>query len=398
MRFLIVSENFTGLQPWLYHDQEPRGMPAVYNLFKYLGSSSEHSFDAVIFNKKVNRVIHLPNGSTIRLYKLWCPIHYLWKFLSFVKAYSLVRNKLKSKDYDLIYTMSFYNLLGSIVGRQTDIFTLSRTYGNQMYASVENRQYWKIYTRYIFVARAFRYPADLTIVTKDGTQSLKLAAFFNPRHKVYSLYNGIDAQMKKDLLAIPEVEILKSSSRLRMVCIARLDRKKRQDLAIGMMEQLVHKLGMKNVQLDLIGEGSQKGRLSTLIKRKKLEDYVKMMPAVPHRKIPATISQYDICLFCYDKGVMGNILWECMLGGRLILVRASGDAAIFNDENAIKVEDSPRFQEEAAAAVASLVGKNVRQTCKNSRKLADKLILDWERRFELELDIIAKERQKTANV
>lgn len=89
----------------------------MYNFFKYFGSFFEYFFDVVIFNKKVNRVIYLFNGLIIYLYKFWCFIYYLWKFLFFVKVYFLVRNKLKFKDYDLIYMMSFYNFLGLIVGR-----------------------------------------------------------------------------------------------------------------------------------------------------------------------------------------------------------------------------------------------------------------------------------------
>lgn len=393
MKFLIVGENFSGLQPWLYYDHEPRGMPAVYNLFKYLGKSDKDSFNAIIFNKKVNRIITFPNGSTIRLYKLWGPTHYLWKLISFFKAYLIAKNMLSEGKYDLIYTMSFYNLLCSIIRRQSDVFTVSRKYGNQMYAAVENRMYWKIYTRFIFVTLAFKYPAHLTIVTKDGTQSAKLASFFNPEHKVYSLYNGMDVHMKKTLLSLPVTKKLPENRCLKIVCIARLDKNKRQDLAIEIIEILAHKFDIRNVQLDLIGEGSQEESLSRMIKKKGLEDSIQIMPAVPHRDIPKIISKYDLCLFCYDKGVMGNILWECMLGGRLILVRASGDATIFNSKNTIKIADSPRFQEEAAAAIASLLGKNVSQICTNARVLASDLILDWETRFELELDLILDQKE-----
>lgn len=56
---------------------------------------------------------------------------------------------------------------------------------------------------------------------------------------------------------------------------------------------------------------------------------------------------------------MGNILWECMFGGRLILVRVFGDVLIFNNENVIKVEDLFWFEEEVLVVVVFLVGKNV---------------------------------------
>lgn len=394
MRFLIVSENFTGLQPWLHHDEAPRGMPAVYHLFKYLGQSDQHSFKAIIFSKEVSRVIDFPNGSTIRLYKLWCPIHYLWKFISFFKAYQVIVQLLREERFDLVYMMSFYNLLGTLIKKRFRIFTVSRKYGNQMLAAVERRKYWKLYTRYIFETLAFKYPAQLTIVTKDGTRSAEIAAFFNPKNQVYSLFNGMDVQMKQALLALPIFETFPHSSCLKMVCIARLEKKKRLDLAIGIVAQLVHKFTISNVQLDIIGEGSQKRRLHALIEKKKLANHVNILSAVSHHQIPNTISRYDICLFCYDKGVMGNILWECMLAGRLVLLRASGDVSIFNAENCIKIEDSPRFEEAAAADIASLLGENMSQTCRNSRHLANELILNWERRFELELDLIAKEKQK----
>lgn len=397
MRFLIVSENFTGLQPWLHHDEAPRGMPAVYHLFKYLGQSDQHSFKAIIFSKEVSRVIDFPNGSTIRLYKLWCPIHYLWKFISFFKAYQVIVQLFREEHFDLIYTMSFYNLLGTLIRKRFRIFTVSRKYGNQMLAAVEQRNYWKLYTRYIFETLAFKYPAHLTIVTKDGTRSAEIAGFFNRKNQVYSLFNGMDVQMKQALLALPILETFPHSSCLKMVCIARLERKKRLDLAIGIVEQLVHKFTISNVQLDIIGEGSQKRRLNALIEKKKLANHINILSAVPHHQIPNTIARYDICLFCYDKGVMGNILWECMLGGKLILVRASGDTSIFNLDNAIKIEDSPHFEGEAATKIASIMGRNVSQICQNARSLASKLIVDWETRFEEELNLIQKKIKSMDN-
>lgn len=390
MKWLILSEDFEGIQPWLFYDRPIEGMPAVYHFFQYLGQSESISFHAIIVNKVIDRTISLPNGSTIRMIRLRANPHYLWKFLSFFYHLWIGTSYLRRHKVELVYGMGFYGLAANFLGKYFRKKTVNRKYGCLIWELLQEKRFFRIYTRHFFEVAAFKYAPDLTISTEAGMFTEEVATYFNPNIRIHSLYNGMDNKLKNCLLQLPLVENLPDMDQMLQLCyIARLGISKRQDLAIEVVEILVRQFGMKNIRLDLIGNGLHYDQLSKMIQEKGLDEWIRILPAFPQQALPEVLCQYHICMFCYDGGIMGNILWESMLSGRLIAIRKTGNHHLFNETNAILAEAGNDFTLEMAQAIFKKLGMPIGSLTYNSRKIADDLITSWEERFAKEMKFIS---------
>ena len=392
MRFLILSEDFEGLHPWLFEDLPPEGMPAAYHFFRFLGNSEKIQFRAIIVNKKISRNKQLKNGSVIHLHRLISFQHYLWKFFGFILTLLLGMRTCRRNKYDVIYGMGFYGLAATLIGRYHRTPAINRKYGCLMMDLLQQRKFLSLYTRHIFEVAAFKLSPDLLISTQAGMRTEEVARYFNPHINISPLYNGIEGEYKSQLLKMPLVTKLPGKGdELRIGYIARLGISKRQDLAIGVVEHLVRKLGIRKVKMEIIGSGQHLGRIQKLIRQKELEPYIDLVPAVPHHKLPGIMMRHHISLFCYDGGVMGNILWESMLAGRLICIRATGDHHLFTIHNSIKITPEG-FISKMSESIYKLLGQDVKELCQSSRNLADELITNWETRFSREIELIRQIR------
>ena len=390
MRLLILSEDFEGIRPWLFSGAPPEGMPAVYHHFQYLSSSDKHGFEAIIINKKVTRVNTLLNGSQIRLHRLIPLPHYLWKFLSFFHALYLGYRMCRTQKFDVVYGMGFYGFAATLIARFCNLPSINRKYGCLMYDLITKKRYMRLFTRHIFEIAAFKFAPNLVIATQAGMRTEEVARYFNPSISIRSLYNGIDSNFKAQLLKIPLLEEIPGiHTKLIIGYIARLGISKRQDLAIDVIDHLVNRLNCRQVELQIIGSGAHQKRIQKQIASKGLTDFIRVIPAQPQNRLPGILATQHIALFCYDGGVMGNILWESMLAGRLICLRATGEHHLFGPHNSIKVaaDDSAVRM---AEAIHNLIGTEVTEICRKSRQLANQLINDYRNRFAEEMEIIEK--------
>ncbi len=396
MKFFIISELYPPLTPWLYDDQAPKGMPAVYNLFQHLGNSKEHHFYSIIINREQNRTIHFPNGSRIDLIRFRFPFYYAWKFLVFFYLFILGARVLRRESFDVVYGLSTFSTVASILGKRFGVFSVSRIYGTILTDPVKKKQYFKLYTRYLFDILAIRYASDLLLCTQDGTQFDQVVRFFDPSKRVDFLYNGMEKTLKKRLLQIPLVERLpaKEEEELQICYIARLFPYKRQWLGIELVDELVRQYGVK-VKLNILGTGSEEEGLRQLVAEKGLEEQVSFIAEMPHDQIPDFVAQHQLSLFFYIGGSLGNTIWENALAGRLICtINNGGTSEVFKDQiNGLIADDNADFPKVMAAKVAALLGKEVSSITGAGRDFVDSIILDWEERFALEMALI--EERKT---
>ncbi|MEO1409574.1 MAG: glycosyltransferase [Bacteroidota bacterium] len=394
MNFFIISELYPPLTPWLYEDRVPKGMPAVYNLFQHLGHSEEHQFYSIIVNREQNRTLHFPNGSRIELIRFRFPFYYAWKLLVFFYLFLVGARVLRREKFDVVYGLSTFSTVASILGKRFGVFSVSRIYGTILTDPVKKRQYFKLYTRYLFDILAIRYASDLLLCTQDGTQFDRVVHFFDSRKRVDFLYNGMERQLKRRLLQIPLVERLPDDAELRICYIARLFPYKRQWLGIALVEELVRRHGLR-VRLNILGTGPEEAGLRKMVADKGLMDCVYFIPEMPQDQLPDFVARHHLSLFFYIGGSLGNTMWENALAGRLICtIDNGGTAEVFEDQvNALIAADEADFPVVMAQKIAAWVGKDVSAITGAGRDLVDGIILDWEKRFARELALI--EARKT---
>ena len=241
-------------------------------------------------------------------------------------------------------------------------------------------------TRFHYQLREIKEPCDLTICTEDGTEFDKAINKYSPDAKVHMLYNGINTELRKKLLSIPEVKTIDSSKKIKFCYIARLTYWKRQDLALDIISRLKSK-GLR-VSLDIYGKGETKNRLLKKIRKLDLTNEVSIKGSISHDKMPTVLSQYDVAMFLYDASNLGNAMWEAALSGRLIFTRDTGKTdKIFNRNNSIIM-----YGENIQPAIKkfmSLLDSNI-TVAKESRNVIDNLLPSWEDRLEREMNIISE--------
>ncbi len=388
-KILLIGELYKPLIPWFLEDKEPQGVPAVYNLYKYLGNSKHYIFHSIVFNRTVNKKKVFPNGSFIEFKKYSVPNYFLWKFLVFFKLLFWGNRKLKQESFDLIYGLSTFSTVAAILGKKRRVLSVGRIYGTILTKDVKAKNYFRLYTRFFFDILAIKIAADKMICTQDGTEYNKVFNFFNKKQKVKLFYNGMDVSLRNELLSFKETKVL--SEPLQFCYIARLEYYKRQDFAIQIISLLVNKYNV-NARLTIIGSGSKASYLKNLVKQDKLEDHVTFISEMPHMDIPPFLAAQQASMFFYEGGSLGNILWESALAGKLIItINNAGTGKVFKDgENCLIASEGEDFVKIMAEKIMKTINKDISPITQNSRNTVETLISDWETRFDKEFDYIFK--------
>lgn len=398
MKLFIIGDIFTGLKPWLIEDKAPKGMPAVYNFYKYLGNSREHSFFSIIINKEVNKEIKFPNGSKIKLLKISINNQYLFRIVALFYAYRLTKKYVKKNKYDAIYGMANYSLIAGILGRKFKLLSISRMFGAFSPKYIKEKKYFPIYTRFILEYLATKYAGDLFISTQDGTQHNILVDYAKPESEFHMMFNGIDKDFRNQLLDIPFIKKISSNKKIKISYIARLSWWKRQDIALNVAEILVKKYNL-DIEMIFLGNGPDLEKLKKIAKDKKIEKNLRFLGALDRDNYVKALKDIDISLFMYDFSNLGNALWECMYAGKLIATKNSGDTGKYlkNNVNALVVEESDTG-EQIAKKIVNNLEKDISHITKQARDDIKKWVTTWDERIEKELKMIEERVEKYKKV
>jgi len=154
-KILLLGEFYRPLIPWFLQDEPPRGVPAVYNLYQFLGNHPEYQFHSIIYNPEINKIKTFPNGSVIELKKFAFPNYYVWKLLVFMKLLFSSNKFLKNNSYDLVYGLSTFSIIAGLIGKWNNVPSVGRIYGTILTKPLKERNYVKIYTRLLFDVKFF---------------------------------------------------------------------------------------------------------------------------------------------------------------------------------------------------------------------------------------------------
>lgn len=389
MRFLILSDMFS-LESWLIQDKDPEIMPAVYEFFNYLGRSEEHSFVCYIHHRNIRKTITFENGSVIEIIPVHVPFHYLRKFFSLFKMHAIAKNELQQSSYNIVYGLSIYSILASRLGKQFNVFSVSRIFGSLVNNLLVKKETLKLFSRHIFQYLEIKYPADLIICTEDGTQFDTALHKINPSKEANMLYNGINSVLRKSLLQLPLVKQIESENIINCYSIGRLTYWKRHDLVIKTIHQLKEKFGVA-AKLTILGQGEEYEILSKLIRRLHLVDDVILKAPIPHHNIPEFLSTQHIGLFLYDISNMGNAFWESCLSGRYIVTRKNGKISnLFEDQQSNIIDSEDPYI--IAKHIYHQLGIPLENQINYIRNTVNDTIPSWEVRFKNELSIIKSGR------
>ena len=299
----------------------------------------------------------------------------------------------KHQGFDLLYGYEVHGVLAQRKVRARHPLPLvARFQGTVMHPYLRRPQ---SLLRKFEEVRALRTPADLYIMTDDGTRGDEVLQALNGESegKVRFWRNGLDA-----LSSAPQEAMDSSHARTTLglaqddfvlVTATRLARWKRVDRALD----AVAKLRSDGIlaRLLIVGDGEERLNLERQARELRLEDRVTFIGPVPQAEVQRYLAAADVFLSVNELSNVGNPLLEAMFAGRCILTLDEGDTRdlIRDGETGVLLPASGE-PAEIAAALARLAGDPQRRQKLGTaaHRLAERSFWTWDQRLDAEVEAV----------
>jgi len=317
-------------------------------------------------------------------------LYVMWWLYFQVKTFVMAQSLNKKYSFDVIYS---YEILGVFIGKILSLLWrvpfVTRFQGTVF--DVRWREGW---FKYIYAWDhwlSLRTPADLVIMTDDGTQGDKVLAKLRvDMTKVRFWMNGTDKEAFADLTSAQEAKNrLGIAHRHVLLTVSRLVGWKKVDRAIIALPSVLKEV--HDTLLIIVGEGDEKENLMKLCEALGVKDHVLFTGSVPHHEVKYYMAAAAVFLSLYTWSNVGNPLLEAMLAGKCIITIANGDTprVINNGVTGILLE------EDNLAPLPDLIidllnnSNRVDELGNNARQYGLENFKTWEKRMEEEISEIA---------
>lgn len=235
---------------------------------------------------------------------------------------------------------------------------------------------------------ALRSPADLIIMTNDGTQGDRVLEEFGvPKEKVRFWFNGVDPSMFDEAIDREEArERLRILSTHVLLTVSRLASWKRVDRAIRLLGRVVER--HPDTTLIVVGDGPERAKLEELARRCRVTDHVRFEGAVARQELPFYYAACDVFLSLYDWSNVGNPLLEAMAMGCCVVALNTGDtSSVVQDGVTGVLVDPSDVPDGIGRVVSSLLEKpEMREELgRSARAWAQDHLWSWTERMRREL-------------
>jgi glycosyltransferase involved in cell wall biosynthesis len=230
---------------------------------------------------------------------------------------------------DLLYGYEVHGALTArLLHRRYRLPTVARFQGTVMHPALGSRRaYYRKYEEVL----ALRTPADLYIMTDDGTRGDEVLARLNPASKgrVRFWRNGLDLDRLAPSSAAKRAAARRTlglpAKAFVMLTASRLALWKRVDRAVRALPRLLPRV--PQALLLVLGDGEERANLESLARDLGVADAVRFEGAVPQGDVVGYMHAADLFLALADLSNVGNPLLEAMACGMAILTLDVGDTA-----------------------------------------------------------------------
>lgn len=295
----------------------------------------------------------------------------------------------RREHLDLIYGYEVHGVLAARQLERRGRPFVARFQGTVMHPYLGNKL--SLARRYEEVL-ALKTPADLYIMTDDGTQGDEVLQRLNPASagKVRFWRNGLD--LDKTRAPSPEEtnearrQLGLADDELALVTAVRLARWKRIDRAIGAVASLAAR-GVK-VRLLVVGDGEERSNLEQQAKDAGVVDRVVFVGGVPQEAVLQYLWAADVFLSLNELSNVGNPLLEAMRAGRCILTLDEGDTGKLIKDGETGVLLTSSAPAAIAGALAQLAAEPDRRARlgEAARQFAERNFWNWQQRIDAEVD------------
>jgi glycosyltransferase involved in cell wall biosynthesis len=230
--------------------------------------------------------------------------------------------------FDVIYAYEAHAVLAARLLRRRGyrLPLIARYQGTVMHPALSDRM---LYVRRFEEALALKTPADLYIMTDDGTQGDDVLARLNPASKgrVKFWRNGLELERLHPLSPQERADARRGigigESEFVMLTASRLASWKRVDRAIRALPKV--RTWVPQATLLVVGDGEERARLESLARQLGVSAHVRFAGAVPQRDVMRYMHAADVFLAVADLSNVGNPLLEAMACGMCIVAVNAGD-------------------------------------------------------------------------
>ncbi|HEX5370429.1 MAG TPA: glycosyltransferase family 4 protein [Dehalococcoidia bacterium] len=298
----------------------------------------------------------------------------------------------REQDYDLLYGYEVHGVLAQRRVRSKHALPLIARFQGTVMAPYLRRPH-SLARKYEEVL-ALKTPAEMYIMTDDGTQGDEVLQRLNPGSagRVCFWRNGLDMGVVRPP---EEGEVAAARKRLGLkdedfvlVTASRLARWKRVDRAVDAVA-LLRDQGIA-ARLLIVGDGEERTNLQEQTRNLGLQDRVTFVGAVPQADVQNYLWASDVFLSVNELSNVGNPLLEAMIAGRCVLTLDEGDTRdlVRDGETGILLQSGE--PENIARSLETLARDATlrRRLGLAAQRLADRSFWSWEQRMDAEVDAV----------
>jgi glycosyltransferase involved in cell wall biosynthesis len=343
----------------------------------------------------------------IPLKKIRTIINKIRFWIAIIKIAKIANDIIKNNKIDIIYGYEYHGVLAikllKMLGKlDKNTKVISRFQGTYYYYYLKNKNFFKLLANFDQKI-ALKFPVDLLIMTNDGTEGdWVLKKIKSPNMKNFKFWvNGVDEQK----LPKSEIEKLKDDLNLRdkivLTTICRLERWKRVERGIYIIEKLVNKYKVKNLLYFIVGDGTEKDNLQDLVKKLNLENCIIFVGFVKNEEVKKYLNIADIFISTYDVSNVGNPLLEAIRANKIIFTLNNGSTGewIKHKVNGFIYDLNENTIDNMAKDICELINnEDLQKKIIENIKITEKEKLwTWEERFNAELNEVERLLQKNEN-
>ena len=307
-----------------------------------------------------------------------------------------------SQPYDVLYAYEVHAVLAARLLRRRGVRLplVTRYQGTVMHPALGDRM---LYYRRYEEALALKTPAELHIMTDDGTQGDEVLARLNPASKgrVKFWRNGLDLDRLRppaaDARAAARSELSIPDGAFVMLTASRLATWKRVDRAVRALPRV--RSWLADALLVVVGDGEERTRLEALARELRVDAAVRFVGAVPQRDVMRYMHAADVFLAIADLSNVGNPLLEAMACGTCIVAVDAGDTRdlIIDNRTGRLVDSSNRsgfvkpLEDRLADLLVTLAGDAPQRArlASGAAAYAGEHFWTWDQRMAAEVEAVA---------
>lgn len=392
MKILFLISEFSGLKKSIKNSiWDPTGAPTIYRLIEELDKRS-YIKDIIVFsNNKKKRIIRIKglNANFIILNKSRNFL-YFSRVLRFLFNMKTILSILKKTNNHLVYVDRANVIYGAILSKFFKKNVVLRIMG--IYPDMLEIK--KRFNFQSFIERfSYKAPFSKIICTEDGTPGKEwLNEHTNKKVRKNILLNGFD----KDNVKLTKKVGFRE--KMRILFVGRLEKIKGCQEFVDVALDFPSKY-RKKVEFIMVGNGSLKKNLVSIIKKRKMDKFIQIKSDISHKKLNKIFNSCDIYVSLNKLGSLSNSNIEAMCNGKCCIFlnkdkNSNTDSSTYrliSDKEIIKVSRE-NTKESLTNILVNLLEnpKIIENYSSNISALSKKLFKTWKERIMIEIRLLKK--------